>query len=162
MPHIPSLRARSRLHPLAVALVTATLGLVGASQALAGGHGRVATQSGMAMQGFDPVAFVHEGTAREGDPDIVLRWRGAYWHFASVAYRAAFEANPKAYAPAFGGHCPVSVADGTPRPGDPRHWAIVEQRLVLASSAEALRILLADPQAILGRAVTRWRAARAN
>ncbi|WP_201157607.1 YHS domain-containing (seleno)protein [Rhodobaculum claviforme] len=123
---------------------------------------RHAAEGGVAVGGHDPVAFFNDGTAVPGDPAIALRWRGVRWHFATPAHRAAFEANPKAFAPAFGGHCPVSVAEGAPRPGDPRHWIIHEQRLFLLAGDGAAHRLREAPQELLAQARARWSAARAG
>ena len=122
--------------------VAALIGLVWAAlwpqPGLADRHERIAAPGGVALGGFDPVAYFASGAALAGDPGIALRWRGVRWHFSSPAHRTAFEANPKAYLPEFGGHCPVSVADGDPRPADPRLWAIIEGRLYVAAEPDAL------------------------
>lgn len=136
------------------------LGLSWPAPAAAGGLARPVNHEGVALGGYDAVAYALDGAPRAGDPTIVLRWRGVHWHFATPGHRAAFEANPKAYAPAFGGYCPLSVAAGAPHRGDPRHWAIVEQRLVLTASDEALRRLLANPDETLRKARTQWQALR--
>ncbi len=124
--------------------------------ALADRHTRIAATGGVALGGYDPVAYFAAGTAQPGDPSIALRWRGLRWHFASPAHRTAFEANPKAYLPQFGGHCPVSLAEGQPRPADPRQWAIVEGRLYIAAEPVALRRFLAQKDALRRRAQTEW------
>ena len=106
------------------------------------------TSTGVALGGFDPVAYFTDGRAVAGEPAIALRWRGVRWHFASPAHRAAFEANPQAYMPQFGGYCAVSVAQGRPVPGNPEHWAILDGRLYFASDAARLVQVLGDPTAL--------------
>ena len=139
-------------------LLAGVLGLLWVLPAAADRHGRLAALNGVAVGGYDPVAYFHEGAARPGNPEIALRWRGVRWHFATPAHRAAFEANPKAYAPAFGGHCAVSVADGLPRRGDPLHWLILDGRLVLTAEPSGLARLRATPDAVLQSARRHWSA----
>ena len=146
--------------PLLALLLALALGLLWAPPAAADKPGRLASAGGIAVGGYDPVAYFRDGTARPGDPAIALRWRGVRWHFATPAHRAEFEADPKAYAPILGGHCAASMADGRPREGDPRHWTILEGRLVLTAEAADLARLLAEPQAILHSARQHWNATR--
>lgn len=105
-----------------------------------------------ALGGMDAVAYRRQGAAVEGRSDLVTTWAGQNWHFATEENRAAFEANPRQYAPGFGGLCPVSLAEGRPQPGDPRIFAIIGERLYLFHSAEARERLMADPRGILMRA----------
>lgn len=117
---------------------------------------QLAAQEGVAVAGFDPVAYFEAGQALAGRPEIALRWRGVRWHFASPAHLAAFEANPHAFAPQFGGYCAVSIARGRPVPADPRNWVIVEGQLYLAEGPGQLALLLADPNAVLQAAQANW------
>lgn len=105
-----------------------------------------------ALGGMDAVAYRSQGAAVEGRSDVVTNWAGLNWHFASEENRAAFEANPREYAPGFGGLCPVSLVEGRPQPGDPRVFAIIGERLYLIRSVQAREQLLADPRGVLMRA----------
>lgn len=105
-----------------------------------------------ALQGYDPVAYLTEGKAEPGRAEIHTYWQGAIWLFESEAHRASFEANPRAYAPGFGGLCPVALAEGEKRPGLPELFAVIGDRLYLLSSAPALQQLQEDPRDILSRA----------
>lgn len=117
---------------------------------------RLVAPEGVAVGGFDPVAYFSDGRAVPGEHGIALRWRGVRWHFASPDHRAAFEADPKAFLPQFGGHCAVSVVTGHPVPGDPEHWIIVEGRLYLTAGAPQLAQFSADPVGMLQAARTAW------
>ncbi len=63
----------------------------------------VSATEGIAIGGYDPVGYFTEGRPVAGSTEFTLRWNGATWRFASAESRARFEANPAAYAPAFGG-----------------------------------------------------------
>ena len=78
--------------------------------------------SGLAIDGYDPVAFYTEGKPVPGDDDIELVYGGAVWRFCNVGNREAFAARPEVYMPRFGGYDPVGVARGVrsqaiPTPG---------------------------------------------
>ncbi|MBK5945398.1 hypothetical protein CCR83_02790 [Rhodobacter veldkampii DSM 11550] len=109
-----------------------------------------------AVAGYDPVAYFTQGVPQPGLRAYALKWRGAIWLFATPESRAAFEADPAAYLPQFGGHCVVSVSDGHPAPGDPRLFVIRDGRLYLLGSAEAKARLAAQPD-VIARAQAAWR-----
>jgi hypothetical protein len=155
-PAASPLPAASRRRPLWGALAACLAVLVWAAPALAEAHQRLAAPQGVAVGGFDPVAYFIDGRAQPGAPDIALRWRGVVWHFTTPAHRAAFEADPKAYLPQFGGFCALSVAEGRPVPASPEHWVLFEGRLYMARSAAALAQFLADPQPALQAARANW------
>lgn len=90
--------------------------------------------AGVAVGGYDPVAYFSTGTATKGREDITLEHDGVTWRFDSDANRDAFKADPARYAPQYGGYCAYAVSGGGTSPGDPRHWRIVGDRLYLNAS----------------------------
>ena len=84
-----------------------------------------------AIRGHDPVAYFTDGKPVKGDSDINYVWEGATWHFAGDANRKKFIANPKKYAPAYGGYCAYAVANGYTASTDPQAWSVVDGRLYL-------------------------------
>src|ERR1700710_1632837 len=88
---------------------------------------------GLAIGGFDPVAYFAEGRPALGDGNFEYRHAGTVWRFCNEGNRAAFIANPEVYTPAFGGYDPVSIGlgTGTATAGNPMIWAIKAQRLFL-------------------------------
>lgn len=119
----------------------------------------VATSSGVALAGRDAVAYFLQGGPVPGTADHALKWRGAIWFFATGVNMSTFEMNPSAYAPRFGGYCPVSVIEGDPRPGNPELFVIREGRLYLASDKAALAQIVNDP-GLLERADAAWKVLR--
>ncbi len=110
---------------------------------------------GVAIAGYDPVAYFTEGRAAKGSADHALRWRGATWLFTSQANLAQFEANPMAYFPQFGGYCVVGLAQGQAVPGNPEIWVIHEGRLYLSMSEDARSLWRADSR-LLSQAAANW------
>jgi YHS domain-containing protein len=58
---------------------------------------------GVAIKGYDPVAYFTEGRAVKGKKEFELKWQGAMWHFSNAANKDKFTDNPQAYAPQYGG-----------------------------------------------------------
>jgi YHS domain-containing protein len=88
-------------------------------------------KSKLALDGHDAVAYFKGGKPAKGNPAHAVTWNGATWHFASAENKAAFEANPQAYAPQYGGYCAWAVSQGYTAKGDPGVWRIVDDRLYL-------------------------------
>jgi len=116
-------------------------------------------EAGVAIQGYDPVAYFTEGAPLEGDPAIAHEWNGATWHFASAEHRDAFAAEPERYAPRYGGYCAYAVAKGTARQADPQVWSIVEGRLYLNLGPAVQRMWQEDLQGNIALADRNWPAA---
>jgi YHS domain-containing protein len=118
--------------------------------------------TGIAIGGFDPVAYFLDSHPVSGEADFEVAWDGAYWHFANPGNAAAFEDAPEVYAPAYGGHGVGGVARGIPQPGDPRLFAIHRGRLFFFFEAEDRDAFLADPDGISALADARWPAVAAS
>jgi len=87
--------------------------------------------AGVAISGFDPVAYFIEKRPVEGSNAISLMWNGAEWRFSSERNRAMFRAAPQRYAPQFGGYCSWAVSQGYTASGDPQAWTIHDDKLYL-------------------------------
>lgn len=107
-----------------------------ASTALAAGVELNASSTGLALQGYDPVAYFTVGEATKGDYRITALHNEALYRFASEENKEAFEANPEAYLPAYGGYCAFGTAMGFKFDGDPTQWKIVDGELFLNLSPE--------------------------
>ena len=116
----------------------------------------VYAEGGLACDGTDVVAYFTEGRAVPGDPAIALDWNGARWLFASDASRAAFEADPSAHAPQYGGYCAYAASKGYIAPTDPAAWTIAEGRLFLNYSRSVRALWLLDRDGHIARADANW------
>lgn len=112
---------------------------------------------GLALNGFDPVAYFTDGKPLVGREDIELRFAGATWRFRNEGNRAAFLQNPEVYLPVFGGYDPVAVTRGVATPGHPQIWLITGERLYLFYNAEARNAFAAAPVAVMAEANNKWR-----
>ena len=82
-------------------------------------------RSGLALKGYDPVAYFKHDKPVKGSAQITHEWVGATWRFASAENRDAFAANPAQYAPQFGGYCSWAVSQGYTADIDPEAWKIL-------------------------------------
>jgi len=121
---------------LSLAACAATAGRVHPSKQV----DEINNQSGLALQGYDPVAYFKEGKPLVGGAAIASMWHGVTYRFASTENRDAFLADPEKYAPQFGGYCAYAVSRGTTANGDPHQWAIVNDRLFLNNNALAMTL----------------------
>lgn len=115
---------------LAITLLLATVMLAVPSRA-AEDPVYTAFLSDLAVGGYDPVAYFTEGRPIEGSSRHAVDYLGAEWRFASAANKAAFQADPHKFAPAYGGYCAWAVSQGYTAKGDPQIWKIVDGRLFL-------------------------------
>jgi len=115
-----------------------------------------AFKSKLALDGHDPVAYFREGKPVKGNPAQALSWNGATWHFASAENKAAFEANPHAFAPQYGGYCAWAVSRGYTAKGDPTAWKVVGGKLYLNYDAKVQQRWAADIPGNIGKADRNW------
>jgi hypothetical protein len=112
--------------------------------------------SGLAIEGFDPVAYFTEQLAIQGLADFEARESGAIWRFRNEGNRASFVAHPEVYGPQFGGYDPIDLGRGVTYAGNPRFWVVTGQRLYLFGREEHRDAFAADPARFLKDANARW------
>jgi hypothetical protein len=112
--------------------------------------------SGLAIEGFDPVAYFTDSQAAHGVADFEAAEAGAVWRFRNEGNRASFVAHPEVYAPQFGGYDPIDLGRGVTYAGNPRLWVVTGQRLYLFGREETRDAFTLDPQRFLKDATTRW------
>ena len=127
-----------------------------ASSAMAAGVELNTTTTGLALQGYDPVAYFTEGQPTKGDWQITTLHDDAMYRFANEENKAAFEANPEAYLPAYGGYCAFGAAMGFKFDGDPNYWKIVDNKLYLNLSEGIQKRWEGDIPGFIEQASTNW------
>lgn len=111
---------------------------------------------GLAIRGYDPVAYFVVGHPEEGRSDQTTEWMGATWRFASPENRKLFLADPVKYAPQYGGYCAYAVAKGDTASIDPDAWKIVDGKLYLNYSKEIQERWEKDIPGYIERADANW------
>lgn len=132
-------------------LALAFLVLAGAAQAQAN-----VDSSGLALQGYDPVAYFTEQKAIRGRPQFSAQHEGATYRFFSQANRDAFVAAPQKYAPQYGGYCAFGMASGYKAPIDPDAFSVVGDKLYLNYSKSVRKQWSSDVPGHIGKADAHW------
>jgi YHS domain-containing protein len=112
--------------------------------------------SGLAIDGYDPVAYFVDGRPVLGLEDFEAWQGGVVWRFHNEGNRANFLAHPEIYGPQFGGYDPIDVARGVTVAGNPRYWVVTGERLYLFSREASRDAFAAHPERYLRQAAARW------
>ena len=128
------------------------------SMAVASTTERVVTNrySGLAIEGFDPLAYFIDGRPEVGLPDFEAAQGGAVWRFRNEGNRDCFVAHPEVYGPQFGGYDPVDLARGVTVAGNPNFWLVAGNRLYLFGREETRDAFAANPAPFAKEANLRW------
>lgn len=143
---------------------TATLVLTSLSAACRASRGGPSNvdHRGVAIRGFDPVAYFTQGKAIPGSATHSHRWQEATWHFASAEHLDLFVAEPSRYAPRYGGYCAWAVSQGYTADVDPQVWKIVDGRLYLNHDERVRRKWEANQADSIRKADIQWPKIRAE
>lgn len=119
----------TRRHFIALSSAAPLLG--GASVLRAHDHNYVFNTGGVAINGFDPVAYFTEGAPVMGDTRYEVKWEGAVWVLANMENLEMFMADPHRYKPQYGGYCAFAMSKGAVAPTEPDTWTIHDGKLYL-------------------------------
>jgi len=86
-------------------------------------------KDGIAIKGFDAVAFHTEAKALKGSDHFTYRWKDTNWLFADQANLDLFKKDPEKYAPQYGGYCAYGTADGHKAPTETDTWTVKDNKL---------------------------------
>ena len=111
-------------------ITTATGGFAQDATALNKKHFNL--DDGLAIKGYDPVAYFTTNKAVKGSKDLAVYSQGATYYFSSAANKELFKANPSKYLPEYGGWCAYAMgAKGEKVNIDPETFKIVSGKLYL-------------------------------
>ena len=86
--------------------------------------------NGIAINGFDPVAYFKQGTSVKGKKELAVVDQGVTYYFSSVENKEEFKKNPSAYEPQYGGWCAYAMGkDGSKVEVDPGTFKIIDGKL---------------------------------
>jgi YHS domain-containing protein len=111
---------------------------------------------GVAIDGYDPVAYFDGGQPLAGSKEFSFTWQGATWRFASATHRDLFAKDPERYAPRYGGYCAWAVGHGYSAAGDPQAWSIVDDRLYLNYNQEVKAQWAPDARSWIAKGDLNW------
>ena len=111
---------------------------------------------GLALHGYDPVAFFTESKPVQGSSSFAAVHNGATYRFSSQANLDVFKANPSQYEPGFGGFCAYGISLGAKFDGDPRFWSIVDNKLYVNLDQGIADAFNKDVPGALAKANANW------
>ncbi len=114
------------------------------------------SKDGLALHGYDPVAYFADGAPSQGRPEFSANYNGATYLFASAENRGRFLASPDAYAPQYGGYCAMGVAGGAKFDIDPTAWRVENGRLYLNKDKRTQTMWLRDVPGNIVKADSKW------
>jgi len=116
----------------------------------------VYAEDGVAINGYDPVAYFTQEKPVRGSSEFTAAYNGATWQFSSVANRDAFAADPEAYAPQYGGYCAYAVAKGYTASTSPNAWHVHEGKLYLNFNRAVRTLWRRDIPGFIAKGDANW------
>ncbi len=114
------------------------------------------SNAGLALRGYDPVAYFEVGKPVRGKRDISVSNGGARYLFSSTANKEQFLLDPDKYLPEYGGYCAYGTAVNNKVDGDPKVWRIVGGKLYLNINRSVERTWRKDPKGYIRKANRNW------
>lgn len=159
------------IHLPATIRLAAVLGLAGfAALAVCSGAGTPArgaapsglsdvyVRDGVALAGYDPVAYFLDREPVPGSDSYSVEWNGAVWRFASAEHAALFRDRPERFAPQYGGYSLYGMSLGKAYVPDPRVFDIIDGKLYLSRNGAVRQIWQRNPDGYIAAADRAWNA----
>ncbi|MFO0858736.1 MAG: YHS domain-containing (seleno)protein [Phycisphaerales bacterium] len=113
-------------------------------------------EKGVAIMGYDPVAYFTQGKPVQGSMEFARMYQGATYYFASKENKDLFESDPAKYVPEFGGFCGYAASINKVSPINPMYWQLVDGKLVLQHTQKAFDLFNKDVPSNYTRAQKNW------
>ena len=139
-----------------ISVLIVALGIAGAMTLRGQTPGSINTANGVALQGYDVVAYHLQQQAVKGTRAYTHQWRGVTWHFATAENRDRFAQSPESFAPEFGGFCAYGVSRGYAVDIDPQAFAVVDGKLYLNYSKRVQSTWNQDRAGYIEKARQNW------
>ena len=114
-------------------------------------------KNGVAVQGYDVVAYFESNKAIQGNSEINTKYNNAMYFFFSEKNKELFLKNPLKYAPQFGGYCAYGASESHLSPTDPQAFTIVDDKLYLNYNLEVKKMWTKDRDARITKANEYWK-----
>ena len=111
---------------------------------------------GVILQGYDAVAYFTQMKPVKGAPAYTARYNGATYWFSSESNANMFKDHPDKFVPQYGSFCGYAMSLNKLRPIDPTIFQIVDGKLILQHTADALRQFNKDIPGNTAKADKNW------
>jgi YHS domain-containing protein len=114
-------------------------------------------ENGIAIKGYDPVAYFTENAALNGKPEFSYKYNNAVWQFINEKHLKMFEKNPGKYIPQYGGYCAYGISHKAWLvKTDPTAWKIVDGKLYFNLDKSYNKAWMKDPWKNIAVGNTVW------
>jgi len=113
---------------------------------------------GVAIDGYDPVAYFVDGEPARGTPSFEMEHLGTVYRFSSQENLDAFARDPAAYLPQLGGYSVFGMAKGKRYDINPTTFDIIDGKLYLSHNRKVRELWQVNPEGFIDRAEENWRA----
>ena len=140
-------------------VVFAFLVAAGPARIASAGNAAVApinTKDGLAIKGFDPVAYFDSRQPTKGTSHYSLELNGATYRFSTAENLQRFKSNPNEFAPQYGGYCAYAMSLNRIADIDPARCAIVDGKLYLNNGFVAQSLWSLNKRANIETADKNW------
>jgi YHS domain-containing protein len=111
---------------------------------------------GVALQGYDPVAYFTDNKPVKGDVKFKSEYEGVIYFFSSKEHKSLFDANASKYVPAYGGYCGYAASIDRLSPISPEWFQILDGKLILQHNKKAYDKFNADLKGNVMKADENW------
>jgi len=119
--------------------------------------GDINNTNGIAINGYDPVAYFKSNKATMGDEAITYKWNNVEWNFVSAKHLELFKETPEKYAPQYGGYCATAINIGLTAKVDPKSWHIEDDKLYLFFNDDPKQDYIAEiGNGIIQKSDSKW------
>ena len=113
-------------------------------------------KNGLAIKGYDPVAYFTDNKPVMGSQQFQSSYNGATYYFASAEHKRLFDAEPQKYAPQFGGYCAYGASKNKTVPIKPSAFEVLNGRLLLQYDEDVRDTFNKDQAGNLNKADSNW------
>lgn len=113
-------------------------------------------RDGVAIYGYDPIAYFAEMKPVKGSAEFRAEYQGSTFHFSSATNRDRFTADPDKFAPQYGGYCAFGLAKGYKAVIDPAAFTVVGDKLYLNYSDTVRSKWVLDIPGYIRKANENW------
>lgn len=112
--------------------------------------------NGVALGGYDPVAFFTQSKPVKGSASYSYNWEGVNWLFTDKSDLEKFKAEPMKFAPQYGGYCAYGTSQGHKAPTQADTWTIVNNKLYFNYNSKVKDIWTKNQSALIDSANRKW------
>ncbi|MEC4725987.1 tat pathway signal sequence domain protein [Shewanella sp. D64] len=116
----------------------------------------VYVEKGVAINGYDPVAYFAENAPVKGSELFKVEHEQVIWLFSSAENLAQFEYQPERYLPQYGGYCAYAMSHGFVVDTVPEAFTVLNDKLYLNYSLGVRETWLEDTKSYVDRADKQW------